>query len=152
MTIINLLKINGKENLWQGDAFEVAMKRLKGTKEINPVIAGFLLMDNTGKVVASSDESSIGLDKSKDVLFLGGKKNIFIKDVYYLESSKDPLMAVSAPFLDGQTGELLGVLAARVRLSDLNKIVADRTGMGKTGEIYIVNKYGYMITPSIFIK
>ena len=28
----------------------------------------------------------------------------------------------------------------------------DKTGMGETGEIFIINKYGYMITPSRFEK
>ena len=151
-TLEDFLKISDKESPGRSDAFEAAMKRLARTKEANPAITEFLLMDGTGKVVASSSESSIGLDKSSDTYFLCGQKELYIKDAYYFEIHKEPLMAVSAPLLDSVTGELLGVLAARVRLSDLNKIVADRTGMGKTGEIYIVNKYGYMITSSIFIK
>jgi PAS domain S-box-containing protein len=103
-------------------------------------------------VAASSDESRIGLDKSTDAIFLGGQKNTFIKDVYYSETYKEPLMAVSSPLLDSNTGEFLGVIAARVRLNDLNNIVTNKTGMGQTGEIYIVNKYGFMITPSRFTK
>jgi len=144
----NLLKVNGKEDSGWRDAFEVAMKRLARTKEINPAIAEFLLLDKTGKVVASSNESNVGLDKSTDSIFLGGQKETYIKDAYYSEVAKEPLMAVSTPFLDSQTGELLGVLVARETLDKLNSIVAERTGMGDTGEIYIVNKYGFMITPS----
>ncbi len=148
----NLLKTNGKEDPRQADAFAQAMKRLKRTKEVNASISEFLLMDITGKVVASSNESSIGSDKSTDSIFLGGQKKTYVKDAYFSETKKMPLMAVSAPLLDNQTGELLGVLAARVRLNDLNNIVTEKTGMGDTGEIYIVNKYGYMITPSKFNK
>jgi len=146
----NLLKVNGKEDSGWRDAFEVAMKRLARTKEINPAIAEFLLLDVTGKVVASSNESSVGLDKSTDSIFLGGQKETYIKDAYYSEVAKEPLMAVSTPFLDSQTGKFLGVLAASVRLTDLNNITASETGMGDTGEIYIVNKYGFMVTPTRF--
>ncbi len=146
----NLLKINDKEGPQQNEAFAVAMKRLKRTKEADPAIAEFMLLDVTGKVVASSKESNVGLDISTDSIFLGGQKESYIKDVYYSEVHKKPLMAVSTPFLDSQTGELLGVLVARVRLNELNNIVAHRVGMGDTGEIYIVNKYGYMITPFRF--
>jgi PAS domain S-box-containing protein len=148
----NLLKVNGKEDSGWRDAFEVAMKRLVRTKEINPAIAEFLLMDKTGKAVASSNESNVGLDKSTDSIFLGGQKETYIKDAYYSEVAKEPLMAVSTPFLDSQTGELLGVLAARVTLDKLNSIVVEKTGMGDTGEIYIVNKYGFMVTPVRFKK
>ena len=152
LTLMDFLKISDKESPERNEAFEAAMKRLASTKEANPAIAEFLLMDKTGKVVAASSESIVGLDRSMDSFFLGGQKETFIKDVYYSEIYQEPLMAVSVPLLDSVTGELLGVLAARVRLNDLNNIVANRTGMGETGEIYIVNEYGYMITPSRFEK
>ncbi|MCX5667005.1 MAG: cache domain-containing protein [Candidatus Omnitrophica bacterium] len=142
----NLLKISDKEGPQQNDLFEAVMKMLAGTKAANPAIAEFLLMDKKGVVVAASSEKSIGSDKSTGSIFLGARKRAFVKDVYYSEIYKEPLIAVSAPILDSVTGELSGVLAARVRLNDLNDIVANRTGMGKAGEIYIVNKYGYMIT------
>ena len=32
----------------------------------------------------------------------------------------------------------------------MNKIVTDYTGLGETGEIYIVDRDGYMLTPSRF--
>jgi PAS domain S-box-containing protein len=147
----NFLIINSKEDPQQSEeAFKQALRRLKNTKEANSAIAEFLLMDKTGKVVVSSNESSIGVDKSADSYFLGGQEEIYIKDVYYSETYKEPLMAASAPILNSQTGELLGVLAARVRLNDLNNIIVSEIGMGKTGEIYVVNKHGFMITPSRF--
>ncbi|MFZ0034797.1 MAG: ATP-binding protein [Sedimentisphaerales bacterium] len=148
----NLLEIKDKEDSRRNEAFQQAMRRLKRTKEVNPSIFEFLLLDATGKVIASNNESNIGADKSTDAFFLGGQKEAFIKDVYYSQSVKEPLIAVSAPFLDSNTGELLGVIVARVRLNELNSIVKDRTGLGETGEIYIVNKYGFMITPSRFTE
>ena len=48
----NLLKINGKGDPRQADVFAQAIKRLKRTKEANPSIAEFMLLDKTGKVVA----------------------------------------------------------------------------------------------------
>jgi HAMP domain-containing protein len=146
----DFLLINGKENPQQGEAFERAMRMLKRTDQANSSIDEFLLTDRTGKVVASSNESSIGSDKSMDSFFLGGQKETYIKDVYYSEDYKEPLIAASVPIFSSQTGELLGVLAGRVRLTDLNDITASEIGMGKTGEIYIVNKDGLMITPSRF--
>lgn len=148
----DFLKIKDKEDSRLNEAFQQAMQKLKRTKEVNPSIFEFLLLDATGKVAASSNKSSIGADKSTDAIFLGGQKNTFIKDVYYSQLVKEPLIAVSAPFLDSHTGEFLGMLVARVRLNELNNIVTNRTGLGKTGEIYIVNKYDYMITPSRFTQ
>ena len=151
-TLENFLKIKDREDSRQNEAFRQVMRRLKRTKEANSSIFEFFLLDATGKVVVSSNESNIGADKPTDAYFLGGQKEAFIKDVYYSQSVKEPLIAVSAPFLDSNTGKLLGVIVARVRLNELNNIVTNRTGLGKTGEIYIVNKYGFMITPSRFTQ
>ncbi|MDD4899994.1 MAG: ATP-binding protein [Candidatus Omnitrophica bacterium] len=132
--------------------FELAQKRLENTKKANSAIYEFLLMDAAGNVVASSNTESIGQDRSADSIFLGGKDKVFIKDAYFLDAVKKPLIAVSAPMLNSQTGEFLGVLAARVELTQLNQIVAENMGLFKSEEIYIVNKDGYMITPSRFLN
>jgi len=144
------LKTIYKESPARKDAFDAATKKLIRTKEANPAIAELLLMDSAGKVVASSSEKSIGSDKSTGSIFLGARDRPDVKDIYYSDMYGEPLMAVSAPIFDDVTGELSGVIAARIRLNDLNDIVTDGTGLGDTGEIYIVNKYGYMITRSRF--
>jgi methyl-accepting chemotaxis protein len=83
---------------------------------------------------------------------VGGQKTVYIKDAYHSEDLKKELLAVSSPILDGKTGEFLGVIAARVDLTNLNKIVTEDTGFGRTEELFVINKYGYMITPSRFLK
>ncbi len=133
-------------------AFDVAMKRLKRTKEANPYLYEYFLLDTSGRVVASSEPSNIGVDKSEDLYFLAGQKSTYIKDAYYSPGLKKPLIGLSTPFRDSATGKLIGILVARVELRELYEIVTDRTGLGKTGEIYIVNKDGYMITPSRFLQ
>ena len=151
-TLEGILKITDKENLQQSKEFELAMTRLRRTKEANPSLYEFLLLDKTGKVIASSNEKNIGLDKSTDAYFLGGQKEIYIKDAYYLESINESLIAVSAPLSDSQTKELLGVLVATVKFNELWNITTDHTGLGETGEIIMVNKFKAMITPSRFLK
>jgi PAS domain S-box-containing protein len=147
----NLLKTSTAEGPGHAKIFEDAMRRLKRTKEANSSIAEFLLLDKTGNVLASSNEGSIGLDKSREEYFLGGQKRIYIEDIHYSEGHrKELLIAISAPIVDSQTGEFLGEIAAWTRLDELNKIVTERSGLGDTGEIYILNRHGYMITPSRF--
>jgi len=140
------------ENRTDKNAFLTVEKRLRRTKEANPYVYEFLLLDKTGRVIASTDEASIGEDRSSDLIFLGGQRGPYIKDAYYSDVLKEPLIAVSVPFLDSETQELIGVLAARIKLEELYKILTDRAMLGDTGEVYIVNKYGYMITPSRFLK
>ncbi|MFH1397779.1 MAG: ATP-binding protein [Candidatus Omnitrophota bacterium] len=146
----DLLKINSKGDPRQADAFEQIIEGLKETKEVNSAIDEILLLDKTGKVVASSNAISLGADKSNDTYFLNAQKRIFIKDIYFSEIEKRPLITVSTPLLNNQTGELLGVFVLRNGLEELYNIVTKKTGLGNTGEIYIVNRYGFMITPSRF--
>ncbi len=130
------------------------------TKEADLVIAEFIrtdrdfyeifVLNRDGKIVSSTDQRNVGLNRSTDDYFLGAGEIPYIKDAYYSETTKKRSIAISAPVLDDETGQWLGVLVARSDLTDLSEIACDKTGLGKTGEIFIVNKEGYMITPSRF--
>ena len=132
------------------------------TKKAGLVVAEFIqtdgdfyeifVLNRDGKIVLSTDQSNVGLDKSTDDYFLGAGEISYIKDAYYSTTTNRGSIAVSAPILDDETGRWLGVLVARLDLTGLNEIACDRTGLGQTGEIFIVNKEGYMITPSRFRK
>ncbi|MDD5691833.1 MAG: ATP-binding protein [Candidatus Omnitrophica bacterium] len=148
----NLLKALKNDPRDSKEAFDIAMKRLRMTKEDDPEIYEFLLLDASGMVVASTDEGSIGLDKSKDEYFLNAGKNVFIKDAYYSEQLKERLIAVSAPFLDSNTSEFIGVLVARIKMAGIDKLMLESAGVTRSGEVYIVNRNGFMITPSKFLK
>lgn len=130
--------------------FNMVMTRLARTKESNPALYEIMLCDASGVVLASSNKDSIGEDKASDPYFTGAHDKVYIKDVYFSDTLKKPLFGVSAPVTDSESGKFLGVVVIRVELKDLYAIVTARTGMGRTGEVYIVNKDGYMITPSRF--
>ncbi|MBU4199170.1 MAG: response regulator [Verrucomicrobia bacterium] len=145
-----ILKASGAGRDRPDSGFEDAMTRLRRTMEANPSICEFILLDKTGKIIAATDEKDIGADKSMDLIFISAREKTYLKDVYYSEIFQSPLLAVSAPISDSQTGEVLGVLAARVKPDDLNTICAERTGLSASGNIYILNKYSFAITPTWF--
>lgn len=127
------------------------MRRLERTVQIKEYTYDIFALNKNGIIIASSDKEDIGKDKSNDSYFLGGKQGAFIKDAYISLYKKRKTIAFSAPILNKQNTNLLGVVVARVSTEELSKITTDRTGLGKTGEIYLINKNGYMITPSRFI-
>jgi hypothetical protein len=60
------------------------------------------------------------------------------------------VFSISAPIV--VNGEFAGILIINIEAQEeLYEITTDRTGLGKTGEIYLINKEGYMITPSRFV-
>ena len=108
------------------------------------------LLDRDGMVVASTLPERIGLDKSMDAYFVGAQRGAFIKDAYLSGTTGESVRAMSAPLFERPTGEFLGVLVGRCNMAALNAITTDRTGLGEAGETYLINKYGFMITPSRF--
>jgi PAS domain S-box-containing protein len=145
----NLLTASNKDTNY-ALKFSEARERLKKTEKADTEIYEIFLLDKQGKIILSSDESKIGLDRSNDAYFLGGSKATYIKDAHQSEISGRDSIAVASPVKDNKGDEIVGVVVCRIRLAALNKITTDKTGMGETGELYVVNKHGYMITPSRF--
>lgn len=118
---------------------------------VDPDIEATILLDTSGKVIASSDRNLVGVDRSSDDYFVGGLKGVHIKDPYVSSTGKE-CIAISAPLKIRGTGEVIGVLANRYETKELSHILSDKEGMGSTGEAYMVNGDGYMITDSRFEK
>jgi PAS domain S-box-containing protein len=131
--------------------FMLADRRLRNTKMVNSNIASFFLMDAKGRIVVSSNEKMVDIDRSSDEVFLRGQKELHIKDVYR-DKNGQPLISLSVPLRSSQSGEVLGVLAANINMNVLNAIIMRKLGRYESGEAYLVNKHGFMITPSRFIK
>ena len=149
--IRQLLLTNGGDEAYARRLSDV-QKRLRRTARIGRYTYAVFVLNKDGIVVASSLKIEIGKDKSADTYFLTGKQAVHIKDAYLSSYKKIPSIAFSAPVLDERDAGFLGVVVIRVSMKALDKIVADRTGLGKTGEIYLINNHGYMITPSNFEK
>jgi len=150
--IENLAKINNKSPdspLAVKDLQTYIDERLK----LNPLVLEFIIMDKQGKVVACTEPREMGIDKSQDPYFAGAReKDFFIKDVYQSKVTGKIGFVSSVAVKDLETGEFAGVFAERINLQLLNEIMADRAGEGETGENYIINKDGLMITESRFEK
>ena len=134
------------------ELIEKIMSELKEYAHPEQGLYEVFVLNLDGKIIASSDRSKIGLNRSTDAYFLEGKKKTYIKDAYYSETTKQNSICVSTPIRTDETGNLLGVLVVRYNLKQLYKITTDTTGLGQTGEIYLVNKDGFIITPSRFRK
>ena len=130
--------------------FNKVMLKLQNTAQAGEYTYDIFVLDTKGTIIASSDEEDMGKDKSNDPCFLEGKEGIFIKDVYISSNKQEKTLAFSTPILE-EDNKLLGVMVFRVSPEPLFKITTDHTGLGQTGEAYLVNKDGYMITPSRFI-
>jgi signal transduction histidine kinase len=129
--------------------YEAANARLDGLLEAEREYGKLSLLDENGVVIASTADEFVGYDTSADPLFLEGREGIYIADAHASELNEKPVISISMPIVEGN--ESVGVMIADISMTQLNEITTDRTGLGETGEIYLMNRDSYMITPSRFL-
>ncbi|KAB2833603.1 MAG: PAS domain S-box protein, partial [Candidatus Brocadia sp.] len=120
---------------------------------------GVLVSNDKGVVTVATAGESVGNDISQmDYFNQALQGNSFVSNVFPSEipltnewGEKElgmPTMFVSTPLKD-RDGVIIGVVAIRVDEKTLNELMLS-LHLGKTGETYLVNKDGYMITESRF--
>ena len=138
------------ENINYTKRMESVNRRINSVIESHEEISRIRVLDKNGIVIASSHADD-GSDKSAHEIFLKGKKEDFINDPHISQFTGNIVTSVAAPIL--LNGKFSGVIIVNFDADKkLFKIMTDRTGFGETGEIYLVNKDGYMITPSRFLN
>ena len=150
--VIKRLLMTDKEDTTYEQRFNDVMHRIGDTVKVAEYFYDLFVLDKNGITIASDEEADIGKDESSDSYFLEAKLISFTKDIYVSKLKKRRTLAFSMPLVDSRTGKFLGVVVARSSLEGLNKIITNKTDLGKTGEIYLLNRYGYMLTPSRFLK
>lgn len=70
----------------------------------------------------------------------------YISDVFLSGHDKKPLLIMSTPIKDAH-GSVRGVAAAKIDFSHVSRILQS-TELGKTGEVYLINRAGYFLTHS----
>ena len=125
-------------------------RRINNTIDTHNEISRIRVLDENGTVIASS-HADVGLDRSTDDIFSKGKNGVYIGDLHTSRFTGITVLSASAPIL--VNGEFAGVLVINYDAEKkLFEIATERTGLGDTGEIYLVNDDGYMITPSRFVE
>ncbi|GIL19644.1 MAG: PAS domain-containing sensor histidine kinase [Candidatus Jettenia sp.] len=118
-------------------------------------LKAIIITDTYGKVISSTQENLVGDTISHDGIYLkvAGKDfgEVYVSQPRYYPYLNANCISVSASVISIHDAHSLGVIINVYSLSALNEITADRTGMGKTGEVYLINKDKIMLTESRFI-
>ncbi len=109
------------------------------------------ILNQEGIVVVSTESGNIGKREPRDIEFLINKSGAHISEIHYSDILSKLVIEISAKIINDETKETMGIVVVILSSEHLNEITTDRTGLGNTGEIYLINKDGYMITPSRFI-
>ncbi len=104
-------------------------------------------------VLFFSLERTIRNDFSQDSRFIKGLEESFV-DFEPAENFRKKMVVTIPIFaIDDEKGsEPIGVIISKMRTAAIDEILLNRSGLGQTGEIYLVNDYFLMISESRFIE
>ncbi len=105
------------------------------------------ILDKNGQMLITTERmgtNEVNQDYFREAL----NGRTYKTDIYMSPIIHRPTMVVATPIKNSED-EVIGVLAERIKLDAINKIMRD-IEIGKTGESYLVNKEGYFLTESKF--
>jgi len=124
--------------------YQTAYEKLRqllvaATTVINPELEEiFILQDIDGAIILSTQQHHEGRSCRQETYFTRGQQQSFIQKVYISPITTKPTMTVAVPLYDQQQHRL-GVLAAHIDLSYLDRIIQENIGLGETGETYLID-------------
>ena len=133
------------------EVIESVNRRISAMISSHGSISRVRVLDMNGCVVASS-HSDIGEDLSTEPVFINVFEGaVYIGELHYSRFTGKPVFSVSAPVIVGN--EFRGAVVINFDAdADIFPAVSNRTGLGHTGESYIVNSSGLLLTPSLYIE
>jgi anti-anti-sigma regulatory factor len=103
-----------------------------------------------GQVIAASDASLLGRLVTRQPYFTPSLGAEYVQPPYYAVGSNELIMVVTRRLLT-QDGQTAAILAGQLDLSVLGQLMLSRSGLGESGETYLVSQEShYLLTPSRF--
>ncbi|MBM3133186.1 MAG: PAS domain S-box protein, partial [Chloroflexi bacterium] len=128
---------------------------IQGMARSNSQVRKVAYVYSDGVVEHSWPEDLTGLDVSETEAFrrgieayANGQVVVTVGDTDFGDEADELLLTAVAPV--SVNGRLDAVMVMCFAMEDLSRITIDATGLGETGEVYIVDEDGYMLTPSRF--
>ena len=127
---------------------------LENKKPIDSYLDAIAIVNLDGKVVASTSEEWIGKDISDQEIFsqVVGKNHgeTCVNPISYYPYTDKECIDISTPITSANSVEKIGVIVNCYNLESLNEITTIHDNMGETGETYLVNKEGMVLTECRF--
>ncbi len=110
-----------------------------------------LLVDLKGKVRFSTRPELEGIICNDQEFFRKGQQAFFITPMFQISSPEQWSIVASQPVFDDKE-RLVGIVVGISSMDRLNEIMSERSGLGETGETYLVNREYTLLTESRFSK
>lgn len=104
------------------------------------------LLDMSGNIILSTVPERIGSRLSNEASFRQARFGSYVAPFSYSPLDGEPEIIITTPVRDA-TGSMMGVLAARANPAGLYPLLQDPTGLGRTGEAYLIDRQFNPLTP-----
>ena len=108
----------------------------------------FLVLDLQGNIVVSTVAEHEGRNQAKETWFARGSSGTYVQPVHVSPLTGKPTITIATPLFD-RSGQRIGIVAASLNLERLDRIVLPASGLGKTGESYLVGADGHFVHASL---
>jgi GAF domain-containing protein/HAMP domain-containing protein len=108
------------------------------------------IADPNGRVIFSTDPALLDQNVASESFFIGGKTEPYAGASSFQQAQGTPEVIFAQPIQD-EDGNMLGVVAGRAAVSKLASIMQDATGLGETGDAYLVDKNNIALLPSRYV-
>jgi len=122
---------------------------------LKPVMQGgafteiFIIRIPDGRILMSTDLFQQGKYCENRPFFTEGIKGPFVQNLYFSLPLQQATMVISTP-LKGINGNPLAVIAGRVNLERLSKIMEKTSGLSQSEDTYLVNSFNHFVTEPRF--
>ncbi|MEH1822217.1 MAG: ATP-binding protein [Nostoc sp.] len=132
-------------------AYKVLSNYLKNMAKIKPSLGEISIVDRSNRIILSTNKQREGqYEILANVTYIKQIKpgNSFAPIFYVSSNTRKPLVTFATPLRDAAMVRQ-GVLLADLNLDRIDQIVRERTGLGNSGETYLV---GSLVTKNTFIS
>jgi methyl-accepting chemotaxis protein len=135
---------------------EASMQRAKilieSLQQTNPLYLDVLVTDPEGKIILSSSPTLTQTGKSLSEIGLSKMESgrTFISAVFLSPAAQQPVYLIVSPISAGDKS--LGFVALETDVSRMQALAEERSGLGESGEVMIVDRSQRMLTQSRFGK
>lgn len=105
----------------------------------------FFIDAESGEVVTSTNVSQIGLPKQNTPYYRSGVESLYVQDIYVDPQSESARYSIALPVS-------LGVFGAHMKLDAIDDIVDQVSGLGDTGETYLISRTHQFLSESRFVQ
>ena len=120
-----------------GDAHDAVVSVLHYIVSRTADAQELVVLDLQGRIVASTVPAHEGLSQAGRDYFDRGSSATWVRPIAPSELSTSPTLTIATPLFD-RDGQRVGVVAAVLNLERIDRIVLEETGLGETGETYVV--------------